>query len=52
MIREGGGGRGGGGRGRGRKLPQESGGCGPVVRLLGCHTRAQWLVPHCTESGI
>ena len=27
-------------------------GCGPVVRLLGCHARAQRSAPHCRESGI
>ena len=25
------------------------GGCGPVVRLLGCHARAQRSVPHIRE---
>ena len=28
------------------------GGCGPVVRLLGCHARARRSVPHSRESGI
>ena len=28
------------------------GGCGPVVRLLGCHARARRSVPHSKGSGI